>query len=391
MKNAFDLTLEEPLFKRGAFRLRTVDVVFLMFITTFAVVARAGFFPQVSGDYTNFLSDWFDAIKNAGGIFGIGLDIGDYTPPYLYILALLTYLPISSLASIKLVSCIFDFILAFTALKTVFHLTKKSTYAIAAYTAVLFCPTVVLNGAAWAQCDAIFTAFLLLSFYAVLKNRPLQCCIWFGIAFSFKLQAIFFAPIFLYLWLRGKVKLRHLFAIPAVFVASVIPAWLAGRDFFDLLFIYFNQAGQYKNLSKNAPSIWSLLADTQNSGASLFGVMLAGTVVLLFLYWLWNAHKSPSDDILLGAVLFLLLVIPFLLPHMHERYFFPADIFAILFACKAPRKRFLIPLCTVTGSLLSYLPFLFGKKPVELTVAALFILAAIVLTGKDLLETAPNK
>ena len=387
MKNAFDLTLEEPLFQRSGFRLRTVDLLLLMFLTAFAVIARAGFFPHVSGDYVNFLSDWFDAIKNAGGIFGIGLDIGDYTPPYLYILALLTYLPLSSLTSIKLVSCIFDFILAFTALKTVFHLTKKSSYAITAYTAVLFCPTVVLNGAAWAQCDAIFTSFLLLSFYSILKKRPWQCGVYFGIAFAFKLQAIFFAPILLYLWLRGKVKLRHLMMIPTIYVISIIPAWIAGRDFFDLLFIYFSQAGQYKNLSKNAPSLWSLLADTQSSGASLFAVMLTGAAVLLFLYWLWNTQKSPTDDLLLGAVLFFLLIIPFLLPHMHERYFFPADIFALLFALKAPRRRFLIPLCTVIGSLLSYLPFLFGKKPAELTVAALFILTAIILTGKELLDT----
>lgn len=125
MEQKIDSVLAEPLLKKGRFTLRTADFILLLAVTAVAFLARFGLFSHVSGDYTSFLSNWFDTLKNAGGLAGIGMNIGDYTPPYLYILALLTYLPVEALISIKLVSCIFDFLLALYAAKTVFHLTAK--------------------------------------------------------------------------------------------------------------------------------------------------------------------------------------------------------------------------------------------------------------------------
>lgn len=390
MENKMTTVLDEPILNKGRFTLRTADLILLLTITTFAFLARFGLFSYISGDYQHFLADWFDALKDAGGLAGVGLDIANYTPPYLYILALLTYLPVNSLFSIKLVSCIFDFLLAAYSMKTVFHLTGSRTRSMLAYTLLLLCPTVVLNGSAWAQCDSIFTFFLLLSFYSALKSKPLKTCIFFGISFAFKLQAIFFAPLLLFLWIQKRIKITHLLTIPAVYIASIIPAWIGGRRFFDLLTIYLNQAGQYKNLSKNAPSLWSLLAKSQDSGLSLFAVMLTGTAVLLLLYLLWDKCRMPSDETLLTAALALLLVIPFLLPHMHERYFFPADIFAILYAMRKPR-RFLVPLLVITSSLCSYLPFLYGESPVKLTTLSLLMGAALILVLYDLVRSMYKK
>lgn len=383
MEQTIDSVLAEPLLKKGRFTLRTADFILLLAVTAVAFLARFGLFSYVSGDYTSFLSNWFDTLKNAGGLAGIGMNIGDYTPPYLYILAFLTYLPVESLFSIKLVSCIFDFLLAIYAAKTVFHLTQSRTKTLLAYALALLCPTVVLNGSAWAQCDSVFTFFLLLSFYSALKNRPWRVCIFFGVAFAFKLQAVFFAPLLLLLWIKNRLWLRHLLMIPAVYLLSILPAWIAGRNLWDLLTIYFNQAGQYHNLSKNAPNVWSFLASKQDSGLSLFGIMLAGAAVLLLLYFLWERCRALSDDTLLTAALAFLLAIPFFLPHMHERYFFPADLFAILYALNRP-KRFLIPLLAIGASTASYLPFLFGESPVDLTTAAVLMGAALILVLWDL-------
>ena len=383
MEQKIDSVLAEPLLKKGRFTLRTADFILLLAVTAIAFLARFGLFSYVSGDYTSFLSNWFDTLKNAGGLAGIGMNIGDYTPPYLYILALLTYLPVEALFSIKLVSCIFDFLLALYAAKTVFHLTQSRAKTLLAYTLALLCPTVVLNGSAWAQCDSIFTFFLLLSFYSALKSRPWRVCIFFGIAFAFKLQAIFFAPLLLLLCIKNRLWLRHLLTIPAVYLLSILPAWIAGRNFWDLLTIYFNQAGQYHNLSKNAPNVWSFLASRQDSGLSLFGIMLAGAAVIFLLYFLWERCRTLSDDTLLTAALAFLLAIPFFLPHMHERYFFPADVFAILYALNKP-QRFPVPLLVIGASTVSYLPFLFGESPVELTTAAVLMGAALIFVLWDL-------
>lgn len=184
----------------------------------------------------------------------------------------------------------------------------------------------------------------------------------FGIAFAFKLQAIFFAPLLLLLCIKNRLWLRHLLTIPAVYLLSILPAWIAGRNFWDLLTIYFNQAGQYHNLSKNAPNVWSFLASRQDSGLSLFGIMLAGAAVIFLLYFLWERCRTLSDDTLLTAALAFLLAIPFFLPHMHERYFFPADVFAILYALNKP-KRFPVPLLVIGASTVSYLPFFVRRIP----------------------------
>ena len=134
---------------------------------------------------------------------------------------------------------------------------------------------------------------------------------------------------------------------------SIMPAWIAGRNFWDLLTIYFNQAGQYHNLSKNAPNLWSFLASRQDSGLSLFGIMLAGAAVLFLLYFLWERCRTLSD------------------------------LFAILYALNKP-KRFPVSLLVIGASTVSYLPFLFGESPVELTTAAVLMGAALILVLWDL-------
>ncbi|MEG0692606.1 MAG: hypothetical protein RR444_05940, partial [Oscillospiraceae bacterium] len=99
------------------FKLRTIDLIAFSLITFFCVLMRASLFPFVSNDYSQFLEKWFITLKDNGGFSALSVSLGDYTPPYFYILAALTYLPIDSLISIKLVSCIFDFILAITVMK----------------------------------------------------------------------------------------------------------------------------------------------------------------------------------------------------------------------------------------------------------------------------------
>ena len=59
-----------------------------------------------SGDYQLFLKDWFDYLKANGGIHALKSYVGDYNAPYVTLMALLTYLPIKSLYSIKIISII---------------------------------------------------------------------------------------------------------------------------------------------------------------------------------------------------------------------------------------------------------------------------------------------
>ena len=74
----------------------------------------------------------------------------------------------------------------------------------------------------------------------------------------------------------------------------------------------------------------------------------------------------------------LALYIPFLLPYMHERYFFAADVLSIAYAA-THKKRWFVPAAVVAASLNGYLDYLmnFTLAPWSVLVAALLICCAV--------------
>src|SRR5205807_229321 len=143
--------------------------------------------------------------------------------------------------AIKTISVVFDGVLAiFTYL--ILSLRYRRSYAsIIGALVILFAPTIFINSAAWGQSDATYTAFCLGSLYFLLRGRPAWACIFFGLAISFKLQAIFFLPVLLMLLLRRKLPMKYLVLIPVVFLLMLAPAFIAGRDAWSLLTIYPGQ------------------------------------------------------------------------------------------------------------------------------------------------------
>ena len=73
----------------------------------------------------------------------------------------------------------------------------------------------MLNSAAWGQCDSIYAAFCLGSLYFLLRGRTWWACVFFGLALSFKLQAIFFLPALLIVLVVNRQRLLALLAVPA--------------------------------------------------------------------------------------------------------------------------------------------------------------------------------
>lgn len=384
MESRLDENLQMEFTLQGH-KVRMIDVLVFLMITVFGLFIRLALFDFASGDYTGFLAKWFDSLKEAGGLAGIGLSLGDYTPPYIYIVALLTYLPLKSLFSIKLVSCLFDFALAVLVMLLAYRAQKSNRLALCAYAAVLFLPTVVLNSAFWAQCDVIFTFFLVLCIWYFSKDRPFAGTLCFAISFIFKLQAVFLAPLLLLLWAKHRMKLRHFLLIPAVYLAGILPAFLMGRPFGELLTIYFSQSAQYTKLSLNAPNLYIFIAEDQTSALSLAAILLCGTAVMLALYLLYERRFLWNFQTFVTIALFFAILVPFLLPHMHERYFYVADVLALFYAFCRP-KRFYVAVLVEFASLAAYLPFLFGHYPIDLKFAAVAMFAALVLVAADLTQ-----
>ncbi len=126
-------------------------LIFFVIISVFAICIRIQLYDNTYGDYELFLEPWFNELKANGGLLALGKEIGNYNAPYMTLLALLTYLPIEPVVSIKTLSVIFDFVCAIAASLiaiTVFKDSKhKEKISLLVYSAVLFLPTVILNSA----------------------------------------------------------------------------------------------------------------------------------------------------------------------------------------------------------------------------------------------------
>ncbi len=371
--------------KAGAFFRKIQYPLLFVFLTAMAFLVRFAMFDMRSGDYNSFLVHWFEYIKTNGGFLALGEKIGDYTPAYFYILAFLTYLPFDSLYSIKFVSCLFDIVLAVSVALCSWELTKDKKITITAYAVTSFLPTVFFNSAAWAQCDGIYVSFILLCAYFMMREKHFTAMILYGVSFSFKLQAIFFAPLLAVLWFKRKIPRTAPLIIVGVYVLTCIPVWIMGRDIVDLLVTYLYQAGSYSDrLTLNAPTILALLGTVPQEWveymSSVF-VILAISVTVFVMYLCGHTKMEKTSFVDFG-LLFALLV-PYLLPHMHERYFYLADILAVVYVA-LHRKRWYTLLLTQFCSFLVIVEYLFTLTYFSLAQVAIMQGVNVILLCRDL-------
>ncbi|WP_051116422.1 glycosyltransferase 87 family protein [Amycolatopsis nigrescens] len=326
-----------------------------------AVAVRLFFLDYQSLDYLGFVQRWYEYIQQHGGFAALKDNFANYNAPYLYLLAAASYLPIPPLLAVKLISIVFDGLLGWFAYRIltlrIFRYPAGPVPAAGAAVVVLL-PTVVLNGSMWAQADSIYAAFSAGGLYYLLRHRPWLACSFFGLALAFKLQAVFLFPVLLLLVLRRTVPWQALAAIPGVYLLLDVPALLLGADPRSLLLVYLDQAETYDQLTLNAPNVYQYLNVTQSdvlrdAGIALTGVLVLGLIAVVVL----RRIELTGTRILLAAAVSALLV-PFLLPSMHERYFYLADVLTVLVACQLPRRLWYVPVLTQFASLFSYLPFL---------------------------------
>jgi len=90
----------------------TTPRLVLLAVTVLGLLLRWQLVDIQSGDYRAFLDPWYAHLADAGGFAGLGDSFSNDNTPYLVLLAALTYLPITPLIAIKLISVVFDLALA---------------------------------------------------------------------------------------------------------------------------------------------------------------------------------------------------------------------------------------------------------------------------------------
>jgi Gpi18-like mannosyltransferase len=370
---------------RNLSREQAENAAFLFLITVLAILMRVLLFPFESSDYHQFLQGWYTALKTNGGFAAVGMNIGDYMPTYLYLLAFFTYLPVSDLTAIKVISSAADIVLATYVMKMVNLKFENKSYGITAYAVILFLPSVFLNSAVWGQCDSIFTSALVACVYYLMKNHRHKAVFAFAIAFIFKLQAIFLAPLLILMLLKRRIKPDTFLIIPLVYFASTIPAVIMGRDFLDLLSVYFAQSKQYKMIAMFLPNLYTWLPEDTPAYLGRAAVILAGALVLISLFYFYKKKFVLTNEIFVSLALFFALFVPFILPHMHERYYFVADIFSVIFAFYFP-KKFYVPVVTVLSSTYAVCHNLFNTDFFSVQVLGVIMLGILVIVVKHLVQ-----
>lgn len=373
---------------------KNIDILMVISIILIALVVRYFLLSYESKDYLNFLQPWFYEMKDAGGLSGLANYPGDYNVPYMVIMALLTYLKVNPLISIKLVSIFFDFLLAFIIGKFVYDIRddkNKSLSAILAFGITLFLPTVLLNGAFWGQCDVIYTTFLVLAFYFLYKENMLLSFISLGISFAFKLQFIFVLPVYIILYFRKKsFSVFYFLIIPLVDIILCLPAIIAGKPLLECLLVYFNQLSSYSKLNLNFPNLYSLITGDAYYLSKLGIFFLIVILAFLLFYIIKKKIIFNIENILLLTILSILLC-TFFLPHMHERYLFAADIFSLLYSL-IYNRNYLVTILISFISVVSYAMFLFSSHLIPSYLIAFIFLFLILYLIKDFMKkTSGNK
>lgn len=355
-------------------------VAILVGLTFFAFLVRIPLFDYESGDYRVALSVWYDHIAEHG-FSAFGERFSDYTPTYLYLLALATHLPFSKLVNIKLIELPFDVLLAVAVMLIVRERFPSRLAQGVAYALVLFLPTVVWNGAMWGQCDAIFTSFTVLGVLFLLRQRPWLAVLMLGVGFAFKGQALFVAPAFVFLTLKGRIPLPAWLLFPVPYLVAIFPSWLAGRPFWELVNIYRDQADLYQRLVLGLPNLYQWLPNAAFLREQSFRMSAVIILAAILIALLVRLHPGPREIVALAT--FFAVYCPFFMPRMHDRYYFIADVLSIAYAFFLPRSWYL-PLLIVPVSLYAYWPYLHGTTPIHLKVLTGIAVLALLKMLYDL-------
>jgi Gpi18-like mannosyltransferase len=343
--------------------------------------------PMLSLDMETYFLPWYAQIQRHGARALSG-EYSLFTPPQLYILFLTTLLPhgLGPVAIIKLVSIAFTLAGAAVFAGLLRDVTGRPRLALLAGCAFPLVPSVALNAGWWGQCDIVCTTFLLGCFHATLRRHPALAMLLFGVAISFKLQAVFLSPYLAILLLRREIPVAHLAIPPIVYAVLMLPAWLAGRPALELATIYLMQGGHEPRLSMGAPNPWALLQQLPfvSPDVTWVGLGLAVTVVV-FLAVLARAAAAEDGSVETRVVLavFSVALAPYLLPKMHDRYFFAADVFSLLLLFLPLRLR-AVPLLLQAASLSAYTVHLLQVPGGLLRVQGLLAATlALGLLGRD--------
>jgi Gpi18-like mannosyltransferase len=332
-----------------------------------------------SADWQVFFAGWMHVLHTKG-LHAFQQPFSDYNFPYLFLLWVVDHLGLGSLLAVKLLSVVIDAALA-TGAGLLAHQLWPQVRAVSAAAVVFALPTVMLNGALWGQSDGLYTSVAVFAILFACRGRWTLAGALLGAALAVKLQTIFVAPPLLLLWWHRDRRPWSIAAAFASFLILTLPPVLFGRSLPSVLGTYRTQTHEYAALTNNAPNLyqwWPWSYHAGNLTATVLTVIALVSIGCLGTRR-WTRATTSGPAFARGTVAyccFAAALLPFVLPRMHERYFYIAEVLAVIlaFGCRA---GLLAAGLLQVATLLAYAPFLTQRTVLPLPVAAMATLGSI--------------
>lgn len=345
------------------------NVVYIAFlaVAVIGIAIRFGFRDYLSGDAYTYLLPWYEEIKKNGSLHGLDIQVGNYNLLYQFFIAVFTYIPIDDLYAYKIFSIIFDVALAILGTLWIKELSGGDMWkCLLAFTGIFLSPVVMMNSALWAQCDSIYSFFCILTFYLLYKKRFYMAMVFWGIAFLFKLQAVFILPFILLLYLKSRqFSIKHFSGSVGIIVLAAVIGVLQGRSITDILTIYKDQISlDPQRIFWNYPGFSNFFV--KSDGPSEYNLyvkdmcmLLAICILGIICAWiLWKKIELEKYSFLYLAFLLTYAGILFM-PSMHERYGYIYEVLAVLILIY-DRKTALLCIALQICTMITYSSYLFA-------------------------------
>lgn len=379
--NVINIGKHEEISKGSSFKkvisiINDNKLIFIVLISIIGLAIRFKYLNNAGGDYDGFLSNWCEYLRENGGFKAITSVDTDYNAIYLYFLALFTYIPIKDLYLIKALSFIFDFVMASAGYFIITHFKKdndnRNIYQVAVFAGILLMPTVILNSSRWVQCDSIYTSFLFLSLYFMIKKKYNASFILYGIAITFKLQAIFLLPAYGIIYLKNRnFSILKFLWVPIVNFILYIPALIIGKPISSILDAYICQTGKYAyKTTLGYPNIYYFFSTDK---ISLIRPGIIFTICLLFVFMLFVLYTKGKleDKEIIELSITIVFLVTFFLPEMHDRYGYVAEVLSIIYFIIIKKDWFILLIINM-NAIATYTSYLDGVPEEVMPIIAVY-------------------
>ena len=285
----------------------------------------------------------------------------DYPPGYLYVLwaaGLLAGMVHATGTGLRVIvespALIADLALA----AVVFAWVRRSArpaMALPAMLMVAFNPAMLFDSVVWGQTDSVFTLVMWLTIVALIAEEYEAGFALAAVSVLVKPQGLMLLPV-VGLWTLLKTDWRRWWraalAFSAVFVIGILPFQL-GHRWNWIIRLYGSGAAYYHETSVNAFNLMALIGGIRQPdsgtvfGVSFFALGMSLLVPLFgFIAWVLWRRRTPSG--LFYASFLALFGFFMFAPRMHERYLYPALVFAIPLALESPQMLVVFGVLTLT-------------------------------------------